>query len=408
MPSSVRQISFAACFMLVLLRVALGWQFLYEGLWKRNAQNSAHPWSAEGYLANAQGPMRATFRGLVDDPDGLAKLDYDNVVAAWDAWRARFQALHTDLSDSQKDQLDKLLDGPQEFVEPLAELPPGVDLTKVKLPKGYWVRHDARRKRLATNVHLLPGERNALLKLAGEAAASADDGIKQLAARYVAAVKRLFEKTSKLSLKERLHVLLKDDPDRAGATNEAYQGTVDYQRLGEIQVYRHLLERYNRNLAAVRIEYQQDHLSKQWQEIQEKRAALVGPVDALTNELHTAAAKMLTLDQARRGPVPPAPSRIAETNKLTIWSLIVLGGLLMAGLFTRPAAVGAAGMLLMFYLAMPPWPGVPEPPGPEHSLIVNKNLIECVACLALAALPSGRWAGLDALVRRFVFRRPTD
>ncbi len=51
---------------------------------------------------------------------------------------------------------------------------------------------------------------------------------------------------------------------------------------------------------------------------------------------------------------------------------------------------------------------VPEPPGPEHALFINKNMIEVIACLALAAIPTGRFAGLDALVRRFVFRQPTD
>jgi hypothetical protein len=62
----------------------------------------------------------------------------------------------------------------------------------------------------------------------------------------------------------------------------------------------------------------------------------------------------------------------------------------------------------LFYLPMPPWPGVPEAPGPEHSLFINKNMIEVVACLALATLPTGRWIGVDAFVRRFILFRKTD
>jgi uncharacterized membrane protein YphA (DoxX/SURF4 family) len=80
----------------------------------------------------------------------------------------------------------------------------------------------------------------------------------------------------------------------------------------------------------------------------------------------------------------------------------------MLGLFSRLSALGAAGLLLLFYLPMPPWPGVPEPPGPEHALYVNKNLIEFFACLALVGLPTGRWLGLDALIRRFILRKKTD
>ncbi len=83
---------------------------------------------------------------------------------------------------------------------------------------------------------------------------------------------------------------------------------------------------------------------------------------------------------------------------MTIGALTVLGLLLIAGLATRAAAIAGAGMLLSFYLVWPPWPGVAEAPGvTEHAFIVNKNLIEVVALLALAALPSGQWFGLDRL-----------
>ena len=80
----------------------------------------------------------------------------------------------------------------------------------------------------------------------------------------------------------------------------------------------------------------------------------------------------------------------------------------MGGTFSRLTALAAAGLLLSFYLPMPPWPGVVEAPGPEHSLIINKNLIEVFACLALVAVPTGRWIGVDALLRRFIFRKTTD
>lgn len=59
-------------------------------------------------------------------------------------------------------------------------------------------------------------------------------------------------------------------------------------------------------------------------------------------------------------------------------------------------------MVFSFYLAMPPWPGVVEFQsfGPDHSYIVDKNLIEVLALLALAAMPSGKWFGVDAIFTR--------
>ena len=64
-------------------------------------------------------------------------------------------------------------------------------------------------------------------------------------------------------------------------------------------------------------------------------------------------------------------------------------------------------MVFGFYMAMPPWPGVPEAPGPEHSFIVNKNMIEVLALLALGFIPTGRWFGLDAMVSKLFRRKST-
>lgn len=439
---TVRRISLPACLLLVLLRVAIGWQFLYEGLWKLGTRQTSRPWSAEGYLANARGPFREKFRAMVDDPDGLARLDYDTVSARWDDWKQRFVAHYTrtpnenlKLTDAQQKELDRLLDGPTEFAQVLAELPEGVDLKKFKPlkykpPEGWYLRYNAKAKRLETNLHLTPEERDSLLRLAGapsdettegdvanaDNVAAADDAKPTLSAaakKYQDAIRRLYDRTSRLSLRERLQVLLKEDAERVGLVQEKHAGTSDYERPGKKQVYQHLLARYEENLkkagaAKTFLEFQHDHLDKQWRELQEKKAELVGPVDALTAELQNGAYKLLTVEQAGLGPVPDAPTQVSQVNQRTIWALTILGALLIVGLFSRLSALGAAVLLFLFYLPVPPWPGVPELPGPEHSLIVNKNLIECIACLALACLPTGRWIGLDALVRRFVFFRKTD
>lgn len=102
------------------------------------------------------------------------------------------------------------------------------------------------------------------------------------------------------------------------------------------------------------------------------------------------------------GPVTLATKPIDQVDKITIYALLILGGLLITGLFSRVAALAGACMLLSFYLAMPPWPGVigfQELPGPEHSYIVDKNLIEVFALLAIASLPTGRWFGIGHLFR---------
>jgi uncharacterized membrane protein YphA (DoxX/SURF4 family) len=90
--------------MLVLLRIAVGWHFLYEGLWKYE-----HPeFSAEGFLRQAKGPFARWYHNLIPDYDGTARLDMAKTVEAWKAYSDRF-AEHFNLSDEQTAEAAKVL-----------------------------------------------------------------------------------------------------------------------------------------------------------------------------------------------------------------------------------------------------------------------------------------------------------
>src|SRR5262249_20628999 len=134
------------------------------------------------------------------------------------------------------------------------------------------------------------------------------------------AVNALYKQTGRLSVRERLLVLLKDDPDRNGIVLEAHAGTVDHHRPGKKDAYLHLLERYEKNLKDARQTFQREHLDRQWREIFEKKTELAGPVDALTVEFHANAYKLLDEKQAQRGAVPELPSKIRQINQVTMWS----------------------------------------------------------------------------------------
>ena len=86
-------------------------------------------------------------------------------------------------------------------------------------------------------------------------------------------------------------------------------------------------------------------------------------------------------------------------------TLTAVGLCLILGFFTPlAAALGGATYLLSFYLSMPPWPGLPEGITEGHYRYVNKNLIELIALLALAATPNGLWIGLDAFLFGWIGR----
>ena len=61
--------------LLVILRMLIGWHFLYEGivkLWNPN-------WSAGGYLMDSAGPFKALFYKMAGNPSLLAIIDVVNV-----------------------------------------------------------------------------------------------------------------------------------------------------------------------------------------------------------------------------------------------------------------------------------------------------------------------------------------
>jgi len=77
--------------------------------------------------------------------------------------------------------------------------------------------------------------------------------------------------------------------------------------------------------------------------------------------------------------------------------LLLVGLSLMLGLLTQLGCIGAIGFLAMFYLSQPPFSGMPQAGAEGTYLLVNKNLIELAAVLAILAFRTGRIAGLDTL-----------
>ena len=100
------------------------------------------------------------------------------------------------------------------------------------------------------------------------------------------------------------------------------------------------------------------------------------------------------------------PNLLANADVLTMWGLTIVGLLLILGLFTRLASLGAIGFLLMFYFATPPFVGYfYSLPSEGSYLLVNKNLVELAALVVIFLTGSGRFAGLDRIVHGLFARR---
>jgi uncharacterized membrane protein YphA (DoxX/SURF4 family) len=154
------------------------------------------------------------------------------------------------------------------------------------------------------------------------------------------------------------------------------------------------------------LSYDEERATEARKALETDRKALVQVVDAWTDSLRDAWIGLATPEQvAEVGKYQPAWTQLDWIDQLTMWGLFFTGLCLMLGLFTPLAALGGANYLMMFYLSMPPFPGLPAGPMTEgHYYIVNKNMIEFFACLALAATPNGLWVGLDAVLFGWIGR----
>jgi uncharacterized membrane protein YphA (DoxX/SURF4 family) len=128
---------------------------------------------------------------------------------------------------------------------------------------------------------------------------------------------------------------------------------------------------------------------------------LLNDLDARGAEMKRSIAEVLTPEQTEKGSVPDTAARkpIQWLDQATMWGHAALGACLLLGLFSRLASFLLAMFLLSVTLIAPALPYAPTPPGAiGFYLYVNLYVIEMIALLALACMPTGRWFGLDALL----------
>jgi uncharacterized membrane protein YphA (DoxX/SURF4 family) len=334
-------------FFLVLLRLAIGWHFLFEGIEKVDSMRmgpteTSRPFSSAGYLREATGPLVPFIRSQIGDPDETAvqELSLQPVPPGQDPARVPpADRLSPRLSAEWDDYFERF----REYYK--------LDDDKVQLGR-------------------------------------AEGGLAQAKAQAVrwlsSGTKEVETKVSETSVS-----IKKTTPERIR----------DY--LAKLEKIRVLQER---ELPAFGNDVEKDRLRVLKSEAAQMRTELTGELnDFVKNGLRA----VLTPAQQR---LPGLPDRVEHDpgqwtrlewiDHVTAWGLVAVGLGLLLGIFTRLSCVLGAGFLLLLYLAMPPFPWLPEALRTEgHYYFVNKNLVEMIALLALATTPSGRWLGLDGLIR---------
>ncbi|MEO8414833.1 MAG: hypothetical protein ABI472_14295 [Ginsengibacter sp.] len=90
-------------------------------------------------------------------------------------------------------------------------------------------------------------------------------------------------------------------------------------------------------------------------------------------------------------------SLVGTIDMLNIIGLIAVGVSLLIGLKIRWGCITGILLLLMYYLANPPFSGLPQGPAEGSYWVVNKNLIEMAALFVIYLFPLVSLFGLENL-----------
>lgn len=106
-----------------------------------------------------------------------------------------------------------------------------------------------------------------------------------------------------------------------------------------------------------------------------------------------------------QGPLKPLFALLTQetflgwVDTLNITALIVVGFTLILGIFERKGALVGIGLLSLYYLAHPSFPGLHQINVEGNYWFVNKNLIELVACILIYNFPTSQFFGLGYFMK---------
>lgn len=446
------QISFVAVVAFVLLRIAIGWHFLYEGTWKyRHASFSAEP-----FLKQARGPFANWYRELIPDYYGEQRLSQEKMVARWEDLKERF-AIRYGFDDQQKQAANAALKRREKQLTDLIREP---SLDEQKNPitieteevRKYLAALEAwRAKQAEARTQDIPYERERHWKKWQEiqrdiapllaSVTQVDEAFEDDMRRIVTAEQQQATVATAWGFKPNVWFYLIAGAIWLGlsfvlfyvacwVSRQSPPGLVKalglviganalsmvvtagllgiaawlFGRAGMLQQFDvlsalgllALLTNFGMFVGLGGRMYAGGIPSEQGPRI----AGVQGGLQLL---LAVVAFVTLWLRLVEADPVPA--TRLGVLESMTTYGLIVMGMCLMLGLFTRLAALGGAVFLLTaVVLEQVAWPGYyPQlPPSAGHALIVNKEVIEMLVLFALATTNVGRWGGLDFFIHYLV------
>lgn len=377
---------------LCVLRFAIGIHFFSEGTSKYHSGK----FTAEPFIRQARGPIAPYLQSMLDDENAMRRLCIDVKISEYPQ-RSASESGSGEIVSEQVVQLDPYLTKSiwSNFV--------------LEANKVYVFGDPELIKELTSQKNQL-GKEKADLMAKMRIAESADDGAGDVASVY-ADLKTVEEKISEIDQKI---ALLKSQVGRAETTlassqrqlqsfldsNEheiiAYFG--DLKRLDGFETDGGNREQVVEFVPSLRGQYAEIR-----GDIDKKRAQWTREVESIWDGLESDINELAIEEQQSRGPVElvrpysPKTSTIQFINKFIPWFDMVVGGLLIVGLFSRLASFAGGMFLLTVILTQPFWL-----PGSAPTFYQS---IELAGLFVIFATCAGRYGGLDGIVSGFGLMR---
>jgi uncharacterized membrane protein YphA (DoxX/SURF4 family) len=390
---------------LIALRIVVGWHFLYEGLWKTDSDTGSTAYTTARYTLQANTARLHDYfsqlpaEGWKPEPE-LAQVDawYDGIVKGFAAYKQ--------LDDAQKARLAVLRDKVK--LAAIAAARGTADTADVANFDWAYVHEEVLKiagepegERFSSLGYLQssagpfrPLFRSLVPDLAGFERLTVESVGARIDRRHAEIVEHFASAGKPLTPEQQKRLAGARDSIKASAV--AIVSDPRFQ--SRLVDYKTLAERTARDQSRLDAPYSHERLAADRKKLDLIATEMLAIVNEPLSELAVQMHQIVTADQLGAGPLPRPNDPSLWVDRSIKVSLTGIGVCLLLGVFTRIAGLAAAAQLAVFYLASPPWPGLPAATLGGHYLYVDRNLIELAAALVIAATA--------AHTRLLVWRRP--
>ena len=141
------------------------------------------------------------------------------------------------------------------------------------------------------------------------------------------------------------------------------------------------------------IPFERERVTKKRAELAGQTSGWMKEADAIGTKLVAAWDAQLGSDADRRRAAVVERSPLWKADRFVSWSLVTIGACLVLGVLVKFNAMGGAMFLASVLATQPFWV-----PGAQATY---NQWVELAALLAIAALPSGGWSGLDYFLKQW-------